>query len=183
MTNIFEGKLVRLRAEEPTDKAAFRRWVQEDTESSRLIYRIPFPESSVQAAAGEPKAPQGDNFDFVIETLGGEVVGGIDPHDCDPRCGTFMYGIGIFPEHRRKGYSSEALRLMLGYLFRERRYQKCTVEVFSFNLPSIRLQERFGFTLEGRLRRTIYSEGAYHDSLFFGMTTEEFETIYGGGGH
>jgi len=36
------------------------------------------------------------------------------------------------------------------------------------------LHERLGFTLEGRLRRMIYTEGTFHDKLIYGLTQEEF---------
>ncbi len=173
MTNIFEGKLIRLRAEKPSDAAIFRNWNREDTESSRLLYEIPFPLPPVETPS-PPKSDEGDNFPFVIETLSGEVAGAIHIHDANPRCGTFMYGISILPDHRRKGYAHEAIWLVLRYYFYERRYQKCTVEVYSFNEASAHLHERLGFILEGRLRRMVYTNGAFYDVLFYGITVEEF---------
>lgn len=181
MSNIFQGKLVHLRAGEPSEAAIFRQWDREDTDIGRLMYEIPFPQAQLEGqaiAASEPKAHDGDNFPFTIETLDGEVVGAIHIHHCNMRCGTFMYGIGIFPEHRRKGYAFEAIWLVLRFYFYERRYQKCTAEVYSFNEASAKLHERLGFTLEGRLRRMVYTDGAFHDSLFYGITHEEFRAKY-----
>ena len=178
MANIFEGKLVRLRASEPSDGAIFRDRDREDTDSGRFLSEIGFPAPRLDAQAlpvGEVKPHEGDNFPFTIETLDGVVVGAIHIHHCNIRCGTFMYGLGIFPEHRRRGYAFEAIWLALRYYFYERRCQKCTAEVYSFNEASARLQERLGFTLEGRLRRMVYTGGAFHDSLFYGITREEFE--------
>lgn len=177
MTNIFQGKLVRLRAGEPAEVEIFRNWNREDTDSARLLYEIGFPLprfDAVSSSASEPTPNTGDNFPFTIETLQGEVAGAIHIHHCNVRCGTFMYGLSIFPEHRHKGYAQEAIRLVLRYYFDERRYQKCTTEVYSFNEASIRLHEQLGFTLEGRLRRMVYTDGAFHDSLFYGLTCEEF---------
>lgn len=178
MPNIFEGNLVRLRAVEPSDWEFYFNWDRGTTENGRLTDEIWFPSSSVASkewAEKEARHQDGDAFRFHIETLIGEPVGTINTHACQPRSGTFMYGLGIKEEHRRKGYASEAIRLVLRYYFGERRYQKCNAEVFSFNEPSIRLHERLGFTLEGRLRRMIYSGGAFHDALIYGITREEFE--------
>jgi RimJ/RimL family protein N-acetyltransferase len=50
-----------------------------------------------------------------------------------------------------------------------------TAIVYSFNERSRRLHERLGFTLEGRLRRTAYTNGEHHDELYFGMMCEEFD--------
>jgi RimJ/RimL family protein N-acetyltransferase len=178
MTNIFQGKLVRLRAGEPSEDVIFQDSVRADPDSGRLIYEIGFPLPRLvtqSAPTGTIRPPEGDNFPFTIETLNGAVAGAIHIHHCNMRCGTFMYGIGILPEHRRKGYAFEAIWLALRYYFDERRYQKCTAEVYSFNEASARMHERLGFTLEGRLRRMVYTQGAFHDSLFYGITREEFQ--------
>ena len=186
MANIFEGSLVRLRAVEASDWEHHYQWDRSDTDSGRLTDEIWFPSSAVSArewAEREAKAGgEGDVFRFQIETLNGELVGSINTHTVNARCGTFMYGISIRPQHRRKGYASEAVRLVLRFYFHERRYQKVNAEVFSFNQPSIGLHERLGFTLEGRLRRMIYTEGQFHDALIYGMTREEFEAKAWDGG-
>ena len=61
-------------------------------------------------------------------------------HTCDARQGTFRYGVAIRREHWRRGYASEAIRLVLAYFFRELRYQKLTSMVYSFNERSLRMQ-------------------------------------------
>lgn len=177
MANIFEGQLVRLRAGELSENIIFRNWERTETESNRLMYEIPFPTPLIdqQKPLAEVKAQVDDNFPFTIETLEGTVIGAIHINNCNKRCGTFMYGIGILPEYRGKGYASEAVLLALCYYFNERRYQKCTIEIFSFNKGSIQLHERLGFILEGRLRRMVYTNGGFHDTLVYGITVEEFQ--------
>ena len=64
--------------------------------------------------------------------------------------------------------------MVLRYYFRELRYQKATVNVFSFNEASARLHESLGFQLEGRLRRTVFTDGELFDELIYGITVEEF---------
>jgi RimJ/RimL family protein N-acetyltransferase len=86
-----------------------------------------------------------------------------------------MYGLSIRPAHRRQGYAFEAIPLVLRYYFHERRYQKVNAEVYAFNDASVHLHEKLGFVLEGRLRRMIYTNGQFHDALFYGMTREEFD--------
>jgi RimJ/RimL family protein N-acetyltransferase len=112
---------------------------------------------------------------FQIEQLDSELVGNINVHTVNRRCGTFMYGLSIRPTLRRQGYGSEAIGLVLRFYFHERRYQKVNAEVYGFNEASIRMHEKLGFVLEGRLRRMQYSGGQYHDSLIYGMTREEFD--------
>ena len=178
MVNIFEGRLVRLSAISAANWEVYYEWGL-NTESDRLLYQIPFPSSRDRVRTWVEEAARshtpGENFDFQIERLDGEMVGSIGVHHCNLRFGTFMYGLAILPQHQRKGYASEAIRLVLRYYFQERRYQKANTEVYSFNEPSIRLHEKLGFVQEGRLRRTVFTQGRYFDRLQYGMTREEFE--------
>jgi RimJ/RimL family protein N-acetyltransferase len=43
----------------------------------------------------------------------------------------------------------------------------------------VRLHEKLGFQLEGRLRRVVYTRGQYYDELYYGMTAEEFAARFG----
>lgn len=181
MPNLFQGSKIRLRAVEAADWVFHHQWDQ-DTENGRLTDEVWFPNSSLSAQAwAEREAkqrPENDGFRFQIVTLADDqLVGTINTHSCNPRCGTFMYGLAIHPDHRRKRYASEAIGLVLRYYFDERRYQKVNAEVYSFNSASIALHERLGFTLEGRLRRMIYSGGSFHDALVYGLTQEEFAAV------
>lgn len=175
--SIWRGTRVRLRAIEPGDWTAYFAWNADD-DQARSLYHVPFPQSaeSVQqwAQRESARAPEDDAFRFVIENERGEVVGNLATHDCDHRFGTFSYGISIRGEERRQGYAAEAILLVLRYYFQELRYQKVTVSVCSFNEASIRLHEKLGFQLEGRLRRKVFTNGEYFDELVYGMTAEEF---------
>jgi RimJ/RimL family protein N-acetyltransferase len=173
----WEGERVRLRAMEPGDWEAYHAWNQDD-EQARQLYFVPFPQSQEAtrrfAERTATERPAGDNFRFVITNLAGEVVGDLTTHGCDPRHGTFGYGISIAAAHRRTGYAAEAITLVLRYYFEELRYQKVSVQIYSFNEPSLRLHERLGFQPEGRQRRMLYTRGQYFDVLLFGLTSDEF---------
>jgi RimJ/RimL family protein N-acetyltransferase len=122
---------------------------------------------------------EGDTFHWVIEDKTGLPVGSISTHDCDPRNGTFSYGIDIDPAHRRRGYASEAVRMVCRYYFDELRYQKVTVPIHADNPASIALHEALGFQREGVHRRMIYTLGHHINVLWYGLTREEFSTRWG----
>jgi RimJ/RimL family protein N-acetyltransferase len=176
--NVWQGDLVRLRAVEPEDWEALFEW-DADTEIARLSFEIPFPASREAtkkwAAEQAVRETKDDSFRWVIEGLDGEFLGMIETHFCKRRHGTFQFGIGVRREHWRKGYASEAIRLILAYYFRELRYQKVNAHVYSFNEASLQLHRKLGFREEGRLRRVVFADGCYHDEVIFGMTAEEFQ--------
>ncbi|MEE4195347.1 MAG: GNAT family protein [Anaerolineae bacterium] len=181
--NLFEGNIVRLRAMEESDWESFYE-MDLDSETQRHSWMVPFPRS--MAAAKEwakkesLKSPEKDEFRFVIEHLAdGTPAGTLNTHSLEPGNGSFGYGLGIHPAYRRKGCASEAILLLLNYFFKELRYHKCTVSIFSFNHASYELHKKLGFVHEGTLREMEYSNGTYYDHIMFGMTSTEFDALYG----
>lgn len=175
--NYWEGTKIRLRAVEAGDAAAHYRFnLSDDYGMLDQIYP-PGSHARVDQWAAQ-KALEGfenDAYSFQMEAIGsGDLVGGIATHHCDPRAGVLSYGLHVFEEHRGRGYASEAICLVLRYYFQERRYQKANLGVFAINEPSRRLHESLGFTLEGTIRRSVFTRGEFSDMLEFGMTVEEF---------
>lgn len=178
MANYWDGNLIRLRGVEPDD-AEIHYLLNRDEEVARNIDQLWPPASRAFVRQwAERTASRGfenDEFSFQMERLEDDVlVGGISTNHCDLRQGVFSYGLHVLPEYRRKGYAAEAVCLVLRYYFQERRYQKANIAVYSFNDASIALHERLGFSLEGRLRRTVFTRGQYFDLLWYGITAEEF---------
>jgi RimJ/RimL family protein N-acetyltransferase len=176
--DMFRGERARLRAIEPEDWQALRDGEIVDTEIARLSRVSVLPRS---ARATRQWAEQlslaeatGDERLFIVETPEAEVAGSITTADCDRRNGTFRYGIAIFREFWRQGYGSDAIKIALRYYFGELRYQKANASVYSFNDASVALHEHLGFRHEGRVRRSLYTSGTYHDELLYGITVEEF---------
>ncbi|MFF2480976.1 GNAT family N-acetyltransferase [Paenibacillus sp. NPDC058071] len=178
--NIWSGNKVRLRAIVPADWERFHQ-NDFDSENARLYDMIYFPRSEEGtknwAEQQSAKGPNGDNIMLAIETLHGEIVGSICTHGCDMRHGTFKYGVAIFREHWRKGYASEAVKILINYFFGELRYQKVNGHVYAFNEGSIALHQHLGFVLEGRLRNMIFTKGQSFDEYVFGLTKSEYENM------
>ncbi|HEX8180129.1 MAG TPA: GNAT family protein [Pyrinomonadaceae bacterium] len=175
--NFWQGKKVRLRGIEPEDAEDFFRW-NLDSEMGRNMEFLWPPVSRAQVkqqmAATALQKLEHDEFHWIIEAVDGATVGSISTHHCDPHVGRFSYGVNIAAEHRRRGYATEAITIVLRYYFEELRYQKVTVGVFSHNNASAALHEKLGFTREGALRRMGFTRGAFLDLYYFGLTREEW---------
>jgi RimJ/RimL family protein N-acetyltransferase len=184
MASIWEGERVRLRGIEPGDWEAFMRFEQW-SDDVRAGGQSLLPRSAERyrqwAAEQAAKAPQAgaDEFELAIESLAEEcLVGGIGTGQCDRVAGTFGYGLGIGRPHQRRGYASEAIVLLLRYIFGECRYQKCNVVVLAYNTASLELHARLGFVVEGRRRRAVFVGGRHHDEMLLGLTVEEFAAAH-----
>ncbi len=83
----------------------------------------------------------------------------------------------IGKEYWGKGYATEAVRLMLKYAFEYLNLNKVWAGVIEGNKASIRVLEKNGFKLVGRMRKHEWVPGAgYQDSLVFEILREEYES-------
>jgi RimJ/RimL family protein N-acetyltransferase len=184
VTNEFEGRLVRLRAPEPDDLDTWREF-DLDSEGNRRwgATHLPVSRETMKRRSEERSEqstiPTDDRIRLAIETLAGQVVGSLSVGMADRRNGVFDYGIAIGHQHRSKGFGSEAVVLLLRFYFAELGYQKCDTGIYAFNEGSLRFHERFGFVVEGRRRRNVYTLAQYFDVILVGMTREEFGDRHG----
>jgi RimJ/RimL family protein N-acetyltransferase len=180
--NFWQGKNIRLRPLEQEDVdeiLSSREEIDSEIDRSEDVIGFPLSRTKERKQTEELMEQLGkDDFYFwIIEDLEGQKVGYINSFDLERRHGTFKYAIIIKRPFWGKGYAREAIKIIFRYYFRELRYQKVNATVYSFNERSIRLHQKLGFVLEGRLRRTVYTNGQFFDTLYFGMTSEEFDAL------
>lgn len=175
----WEGKRVRLRAMNEEDT---RIWLENQFESDvdRTLnpgIELPKTESDradFYARFGEFRDSEGRTM-FTIETLDGEVVGGLNINGIDHRHGTFNIGSRIYTKYQGQGYFEEAKRIVLLYCFGELRLHKYNASIVETNEAMLRHFKRIGAQPEGRSREVVYMNGRFYDELLFGLTAEEFE--------
>ncbi len=176
-----------LRRVQPDDAEFF--WsLNQDTEADGFLSHIQLPDTVanvrqwLEKTATEKFTDDRYFFVMVARDLPDAVrVGSIDTHTLYRRAGTFKYGLVVHQDYRRRGYASDAIRLVMRYYFDELGYQKCNVDVHENNPSSAALHERLGFTLEGRIRRSVFTGGKYLDEFAYGITAEEFRAAYPNG--
>ncbi|SHH29857.1 GNAT family N-acetyltransferase [Thermosipho atlanticus] len=79
----------------------------------------------------------------------------------------------LIPEERGKGKGKLMLREAVNFAFNELNLERLTAEVYEYNIKSINLLKRFGFKLEGQIRKGKYHDGKYYDILIYGLLKEE----------
>ena len=177
-SSFWAGGLVRLRPIEALDWEYYATFDRYSTDV-RGVSAIGLPKSdeTYQRETHElaDRKPEGDCFSLGIEMVAETIlVGALATFDADPRTGCFKYGIAIQQRYQRRHYATEAISILLRYMFGERRYHKCTVEIYDFNKASLALHAGLGFRQEGRLREQTYFDGQYHDLILMCLLTEEF---------
>lgn len=175
--SIWTGSRVRLRGVEPEDWEQFHGFDQDSLSArSADIARPPRSEAGTREWAEETstRKSSGDDVQLAIENLEGDLVGSMAISGSDPRAGRFSYGLAIGREFHRRGYASDAIVLLLRFMFGERRYHKAEADVYAYNEASLGLHDHLGFQREGLLRDHEFFGGRHYDVVIFGMTADEF---------
>lgn len=90
--------------------------------------------------------------------------------------GVFEVGIGLFADARGKGYGTEALRLLTGYLFDEEHANRVQLGTDVDNVAMQRVAEHAGFTREGVMRGFWPNgEGPARDFALYARTRADHE--------
>lgn len=87
-----------------------------------------------------------------------------------------QFGIGymLVPEERGKGYGSEAIQIMVDYLFLHKNIVRIQAETHTANMASQRVLEKAGFKREGTLRQSFFSRGCWRDTAMFSILREDW---------
>lgn len=80
------------------------------------------------------------------------------------------------PDARGKGYASEAVRLLLDYLFAGYPTERISAVTDAENIPAQKLLENTGFKCEGTLRRVSFRDGKYCDWKIYSILREEWDS-------
>lgn len=88
--------------------------------------------------------------------------------------GWLRLGLGS-PDDRRKGYGSQALRLLLRYAFAEINLYRVTALVPEYNSGALKLFQKFGFVEEVRRRKALNRDGGLWDLIAFGQLQSEWQ--------
>ncbi len=66
-------------------------------------------------------------------------------------------------QHSGKGHATEAVDLLVRYLFGRKRVNRMQLNIHPDNAASKRVAEKCGFTFEGLMRGCWFHQGEYHD--------------------
>jgi [ribosomal protein S5]-alanine N-acetyltransferase len=76
-------------------------------------------------------------------------------------------------QHAGRGYTSDAVNLLVGYLFGRKRVNRMQLNIHPGNTASKRVAEKCGFAFEGIMRGCWFHRGEYHDLEIWSLLREE----------
>ena len=93
-----------------------------------------------------------------------------------PAAHVIEVGITIGTRWQNRGFATEAIAAIVGFLFRTGEVLKVSAVVASANAPSLRIFERTGFRREGLTRQSFrLTDSTIVDEVLFGITRSDWE--------
>ncbi len=164
---MLEGKNVNLRIVEREDLSIVKNW---DNDVGIM--------GEYEPIVQETKADLERQFDkmtegqwFFIEKKDGTKIGFIAHFVAH---GT-MIGYAILPDERGKGFGSEAIQIMVDYVFLSKNVVRIQAETHPDNVASQRVLEKAGFKKEGIIRKSFFSRGVWRDTALFSVLRDEWK--------
>jgi RimJ/RimL family protein N-acetyltransferase len=111
---------------------------------------------------------------FIIQKKDGTRIGAIH-HRTNQPYGTMEIGYFLLPSERSKGYGTEAVQLMVDYLFLSRDIVRIEAGTNLENKASQRVLEKTGFKIEGTIRKREFVRGVWIDNYLYSILREEWK--------
>jgi RimJ/RimL family protein N-acetyltransferase len=157
------GDKIRLRPFELADAPAVVEWFSRHEVRRTTRQYLPLSLQKEEALLKQPDTDR-DMRLAIIAREDERLVGACGLHRIDIRARHSEIGLVIGdPADWGRGFGSEAMRLVIGYGFRELNLNRIWLEVHEDNPAAIHLYEKLGFRREGTLRQHAFREGRYLD--------------------
>jgi len=109
---------------------------------------------------------------FFVQKKNGTKIGCIS-HFLE--AGATELGHSIVPNERNKGYVSEAIKIMVDYLFLSKEMERIQAKAVPENTASCKALEKVGFKREGILRKYYFSREKWRDDCMYSILREEWK--------
>ena len=165
------GNKIRIRALESEDLGWFTEW------NNDINYTGKYEPVEVSSRHSLEKwfNDESRNSWWVIENTDAQPVGQMIT---GPDGSNQFVGYIVHPDHRNKGYCTEAVELMVDYLFLSKNIIRIQAEANPENKASTRVLEKAGFTFEGIRRKVVFMHGKYNDSASYSILRDEWSPKY-----
>jgi len=163
------GKAVNLRIVEKEELKLFIEYLNDPKLGSGYMPILQQSKATIEEKYSS--LPQEEKW-FFIEKRDGKRIGWIS-HSLVGGCMTIEYA--IIPSARSCGYGTEAVMIMVDYLFLSRDITRIQAETLTRNLASQRALETAGFTKEGIKRKSSFVRGRWQNDVLYSILRDEWK--------
>jgi RimJ/RimL family protein N-acetyltransferase len=166
---LLKGKLVNLRLMERTDLPLVSEWVNNPEFGGEFE---PLEQVTLREMERWFDNLRAEEKWFIIERKEGSKVGQIF---YTPSGSHFEIGYRMIPTERCKGYCTEAVRIIVDFLFLSKNVVRVQARTNPRNVASQRILERVGFQKEGLIRKDIFIRGEWQDGVLYSILREDWK--------
>lgn len=178
--DLWDGKLVRLVAQDPEKDVATKASWDKDTDFTRLLSFEPVTPPNAKEFRERLERPlNGRFYPFSVRTLEDDkLIGFVVVMHVSHVHGDAWVGIGMGErEYRGKGYGTDAMKLALRFAFQELNMHRVSLDALADNLRAVRSYEKCGFKAEGYMRHADFRDGRRSDLITMGVLRRDWEAL------
>ena len=166
---MLEGKSVNLRIMEREDLPLYVRWVNDPGFFGE--YNPLEQTTRTEMEKNYDSAPP-EKRKFFIEKKDGTKIGVVNTF---PVGELLEIGFTLIPSERGNGYGTEAVTILIDYLFLSKDLVRIQAYTDPRNTASQRVLDKVGFKKEGVVRKSMFIHGEWRDLLLYSILREEWK--------
>jgi RimJ/RimL family protein N-acetyltransferase len=165
---LLEGKNVNLRVVEKEDLPLMAEWLNDP----EFFNYAPFPQRSRAEVEKQYDSLPADSKWFFVEKKDDSKIGFVY-HELEGN--QTEIGYAMLPNERNKGYGTEAIAIIVDYLFLAKQIVRIQVTTEVRNKASVKVLEKNGFKREGTIRKMEFVRGQWRDEYLYSILREEWK--------
>ena len=166
---MLEGKTVNLRVVEKEDLPLLLEW-RSSLEFEGRYNPVASQQSIMEFEKKYEKLGPDEKW-FFIQEKDGTRIGFIGTHLYN----ALEIGYALIPSERGKAYCSEAVRIMVDYLFLSKDIVRIQAHTHVRNIASQKVLEKTGFKKEGTIRKGLFARGKWEEWFLYSILREEWK--------
>jgi [ribosomal protein S5]-alanine N-acetyltransferase len=166
---LLEGKSVNLRVIEKEDLPLLADWSNDPEYLGEYVW-LPQQSRTEWAKKYDDHTP--DTKWFFIEKKDGTKIGTMFHW---PIGNLLEIGYVLIPNERGKGYCTEAVKIVLDYLFLSKNIVRIQAHTDARNMASQKVLQNVGFKKEGTIRKSVFARGEWRDRYLYSILREEWK--------
>jgi len=115
----------------------------------------------------------GGDQSYLAVVADGQLAGWVTWLPVTRSSGAIEVGIALFPEYRGRGIGTDAQRQLIDYLFATTMTNRLQALTEVSNVAEQKALEKAGFLREGVMRGLIFRNGAWRDSVVYGLVRSD----------
>jgi RimJ/RimL family protein N-acetyltransferase len=170
---LLEGKNVNLRVVEKEDLPMISEWLNNPEIFGEYN---PLIQTSRAEIEKDYEKRSFEQTEFFIEGKDGSRLGYIWHFNIMHPAGKMLeIGYFLLPSERGKGYCTEAVNIIVDYLFLSKNVERIQAMTDLRNAASQKVLEKAGFKKEGTIRKLFFLKGQPRDAFLYSILREEWK--------